>query len=209
MTGTPGLRERKKLELRRLLSELALDLFSKRGFDSVSVAEIAVAANVSEKTVFNHFATKEDLLLAGRRELWIQLMEEVRERSAGVPVFAVVRQHVLSITEQLQAVPARKRTAFCKLVQSTPAIHMRMFEMALQYERQIGDLLAAETRASTNAPTPWVVASLIGPLSQLAFGVGWGESNSRTHAETLAGIEGAFDLIDEGLAGYGARKGKG
>ncbi len=208
MMNKPGLRERKKLELRRLLSDLALDLFSKRSFDSVTVAEIAAAANVSEKTVFNHFAMKEDLLLADRRELWVRLVEDIRERSAGVSVFEVVRQHVLAIAEQLEALSARKRTAFSKLVQSTPAIHMRLFEMSLQYERQIGDLLAAEVRASKNDPTPWVVASLIGPLTRLGCGVGWGEIKPRTHAETLAGIEAAFDLIDKGLAGYGVRKGK-
>ncbi len=206
MMHEPSLRERKKLELRRLLSGLALDLFSKRGFDAVTVAEIAAAANVSEKTVFNHFVMKEDLLLACRRELWVRLVEDIRERSAGIPVFAVVRQHVLSIAEQLQAAPAGKRLAFAKVVRSTPAIHMRLFEMSLEYERQIGDLLAGEVGTAEEDPTPWVVASLIGPLSRLAFGVGWGGSKSRTHAQTLAGIEAAFDLLEEGLAGYGARK---
>ncbi len=208
MTNTPGLRERKKLELRRLLSKLALDLFSKRGFDTVTVAEIAAEANVSEKTVFNHFAMKEDLLLADRRELWVRLVEDIRERSAGVPVFEVVRQHVLAIAEQLEALPAQKRTAFSKLVQSTPAIHMRLFEMSLQYERQIGDLLAAEVRASKNDPTPWVVASLIGPLTRLGCGVGWGEIKPRSHPETVLGIEAAFARIDRGLKAYGVRKGK-
>lgn len=202
----PSLRERKKLELRHLLSSLALDLFSKRGFDSVTVAEIAAAANVSEKTVFNHFATKEDLLLADRRELWVRLVEDIRDRPAGVPVLEVVRQHVLSIAEHLQNAPSGKRTAFSKVVRSTPAIHMRLFEMSLEYERQIGGLLAEETGTAKSDPTPWVIASFIGPLSRLAFGVGWGDDKARTHAETLIGIQSAFDVLDKGLASYGTRK---
>lgn len=202
----PGLRERKKRELRHLLSELALDLFSKRGFESVTVAEIAAAANVSEKTVFNHFATKEDLLLTDRRELWSRLVQEIQDRAAGIPVIEVVRQHVLSIVKHLQNAPAGKRNAFSKVVRSTPAIHMRLFEMSLEYERQIGDLLAEETGASKSDPTPWVIASFIGPLSRLAFGVGWGDDKARAQAEMLAGINAAFDRLEKGLAGYGMRK---
>ncbi len=208
MKNELGLRDRKKIELRRLLADLALDLFSNRGFDAVTVAEIAAAANVSEKTVFNHFATKEDLLLTDRRELWSRLVQDIDDRPSGVPVIEVVRQHVLAIVKHLHNAPAGKRAAFCKVVRSTPAIHMRLFEMSLEYERQIGDLLAEETGASKSDPTPWVIASFIGPLSRLAFGVGWGDDKARTQAETLVGINTAFDHIEKGLAGYGARKGK-
>ncbi len=208
MKSELGLRERKKLELRRLLSELALDLFSNRGFDAVTVAEIAEAANVSEKTVFNHFATKEDLLLSGREEFWIQLVRDIQEREADVPVLVVVRKHTLSIAMRLEAVPAHRRNAFRKVVQSTPAIHMRMFEMAIRYERQIGELLAADTVAKPNDPSPWVISSLIGPLTRFAFGVGLGESKPRTQAETIAGINAVFDLLDKGLADYGMRNDK-
>src|SRR4051812_5213589 len=56
-----GLRERKKRETRDAIAAAALALFLERGFDAVTVADVGVAANVSEKTVFNYFATKEDL----------------------------------------------------------------------------------------------------------------------------------------------------
>ncbi len=63
-----GLRERKKRETRRRLLETATTLFSERGFDQVSVAEIADAADVSKMTVFNYFDSKEDLVFAPLEE---------------------------------------------------------------------------------------------------------------------------------------------
>ena len=57
-----GLRERKKQQTRELIAQTARDLFVAHGFDAVRVAEIAAAADVSEKTVFNYFPTKEDLV---------------------------------------------------------------------------------------------------------------------------------------------------
>jgi AcrR family transcriptional regulator len=58
----PGLRERKKQRTRELIAETARELFVERGFERVTVAEIARSSEVSEKTVFNYFPTKEDLV---------------------------------------------------------------------------------------------------------------------------------------------------
>ena len=62
-TRPEGLRERKKRQMRRHLTDTATEMFLERGFDAVRITEIADACGVSEKTVFNYFPTKEALVL--------------------------------------------------------------------------------------------------------------------------------------------------
>src|SRR5215207_4255607 len=88
---TEGLRERKKRAVRAGIATTARRLFAERGFDAVTVADVAAAADVSEKTVFNHFPTKEDLAFAGREEGIAQLVKAIAERSPGTPVLDVFR----------------------------------------------------------------------------------------------------------------------
>src|ERR1700722_2799935 len=58
-----GLRERKKRLMRQLISDTATEMFLARGFDEVRVSEVAAACDISEKTIYNYFPTKESLLL--------------------------------------------------------------------------------------------------------------------------------------------------
>ncbi|HEY0194530.1 MAG TPA: helix-turn-helix domain-containing protein, partial [Kofleriaceae bacterium] len=79
----PGLRERKKQETRKRISDTATGLFMQRGFDKVTVAEIAELANVSKMTVFNYFARKEDMLFDREPEALELIRRAVVERPAG------------------------------------------------------------------------------------------------------------------------------
>jgi AcrR family transcriptional regulator len=207
MTVDVGLRERKKREMRRLLADIAMHLFAERGFDAVTVADIAAAANVSAKTVFNYFATKEDLVLDGREEIEAELVRAVRERAPDESILAAVRRHTFLVAERMNALPAERRALFLKVVRNSPTVHTRMRQMSLQYEDQLADILAEEATASAGDPTPRVVASLLGMLARLAFGVpGWPDGRQRSHAEIVAGIGAAFDLFERGLSEYGVRK---
>jgi AcrR family transcriptional regulator len=96
MDGKPGLREKKKRHTRQLIAESALRLFIERGFDEVTVAEVAEAADVSEGTVFNYFPTKEDLFFGGRRAFESEVIEAVRGRAPGVSVIDAFRHLVLN-----------------------------------------------------------------------------------------------------------------
>src|SRR3954464_12911095 len=103
--GAPneGLRERKKRATRDAIAAAARRLFAERGFDAVTVAEIAVAADVSEKTVFNHFPTKEDLVFAGGEARLDQLLADLAKRPAGTPVLGVFRATTEAMIDGLGA----------------------------------------------------------------------------------------------------------
>jgi AcrR family transcriptional regulator len=86
-----GLRETKKAETRREIADTAMRLFVQRGFDHVTVAEVAAAARVSEKTVFNYFPTKEDLFFDEVPEREAALVAAIRDRSPGESIVAALR----------------------------------------------------------------------------------------------------------------------
>src|SRR6266536_5632612 len=90
-----GLRERKKQRTRQLIADTAMRLFRERGFDGVTVAEIARAAEVAEATVFNYFPTKEDLVYGRMEAFEEELLRAVRERAPGESVLAAFGRFAL------------------------------------------------------------------------------------------------------------------
>jgi AcrR family transcriptional regulator len=90
-----GLRERKKQQTRQLIADTAWRLFADRGFERVTVAEIAREAQVAVATVFNYFPTKEDLFFYRLEAFGAQLVEAVSERPAGEPALAAFRRALM------------------------------------------------------------------------------------------------------------------
>src|ERR687888_762867 len=104
MSAKPGLRERKKERTRQAIAEAAHRLFRERGFDAVTVAQVAREAEVSEGTVFNYFRTKEDLFYGQMETFEAALLAAVRERPAGESALAAFRTFVL---ERSRGLPER------------------------------------------------------------------------------------------------------
>src|SRR5436190_8036524 len=92
---TMGRRERKKLQTRQLLADTARRLFAERGFEQVSVAEVAREADVAEATVFNYFPTKEDLVFSGLERFEDELLAAVRDRPHGESILQAFGRFVL------------------------------------------------------------------------------------------------------------------
>src|ERR1700704_685210 len=100
MGEEPGLRERKKRETRQRISDVATLMFATRGFDDVTVAEVAAAANVSKMTVFNYFPRKEDLLFDRTDEAVALLTGAIKERQPGDSFVSALRGLLLDLLER-------------------------------------------------------------------------------------------------------------
>src|SRR5712692_7150084 len=96
-----GLRERKKKQTRQVIAETALRLFNERGFDSVTVAQVARAADVSDATVFNYFPTKESLFFGQMQTFEEALVQAVGERRVGESVLAAFRRFIDERSQRL------------------------------------------------------------------------------------------------------------
>jgi AcrR family transcriptional regulator len=95
MSGEMGLRERKKRQTYQAISDAAIALFLKKGFDRVSVAEVAAAADVSKPTLFRYFPAKEDLALHRFADHEDEAARVVAARPPGIPPLDALQRHFL------------------------------------------------------------------------------------------------------------------
>ena len=105
--ATMGLRERKKAMTRLALEDAALELFQAKGFDHTTVDEIAEACNVSRRTFFRYFATKEDIFSGDKAEHDTEMLELIAGRPADEPALESLRAAVLAMAAGLSTDRAR------------------------------------------------------------------------------------------------------
>jgi AcrR family transcriptional regulator len=148
VAAEPGLRQRKKQQTRELIADAARGLFAERGFDSVTVAQVARAANVSEVTVFNYFPTKEDLFYGGMQFFEERLLDAVRERAPGESVLEAFRRPVLEGMPRLASDEAAAVIAgAANLISASPALEAHEREIVARYTRRLAEQLADEAGA--------------------------------------------------------------
>jgi AcrR family transcriptional regulator len=160
----PGLRERKKQQTRRLLADTARQLFADRGFDAVTVAEIAHAADVSEPTVFNYFPRKEDLVFSGLEGFEDELLTAIWERPTGQSVFDAFATFVGEPRGLLAAGDkniATRLREISQMITESPALLAREQQILARYTAALTDLIANETGAGADDPRPAVTAAAL------------------------------------------------
>jgi AcrR family transcriptional regulator len=166
MMGAPelGRRERKKIQTRELIAETARQLFSERGFDHVSVAEIAREADVSETTVFNHFRTKEDLVYWRTDTFEGELLAAIRQRAPRESILTAFGRFVLAprgLLGQTDPDAVEQLARLTRMITDSPALLAREHEIMARYAESLAALLADETRARPGDVAPWVAANAL------------------------------------------------
>jgi len=154
----PGLRERKKEQRRERLKVAAFELFSERGFDNVTVEEIADRAEVSKSTLFRYFETKEDLLLFDVRSHRDALLHELAHRPSDEPVLVSLRASLQALAADYQADRGLAVTRN-RMIAETPSLSARSLERQVAWEEGLAEAIRprlsdrpdAETRAAVLA----------------------------------------------------------
>jgi AcrR family transcriptional regulator len=209
-----GLRERKKQETRQRIAETARRLFAERGFERVSVAEVARAADVSQQTVFNYFPTKEDLVFWRLGTFEDELLATIRDRDEGESILAAFGRFVLAQRGLLGQVDpdARERLeAVTRTIVESPALLAREQQIFARYTESLATLIAQEQGADATDLRPWVAANaMMGAHRALVHHarrrVAEGARSPQLAREVRTAAEQALALLAEGLGDYGVTR---
>jgi AcrR family transcriptional regulator len=209
-----GLRERKKQQTRQHIAETARRLFGKRGFDRVTVAEVARDAEVSEQTVFNYFPTKEDLVYWRLQSFEDELLHVIREREPGEPVLAAFGRFILAARGLLADHDPQAReelAALTRMIAASRALLAREEQIFASYTASLASALAEETKADAADLRPWAAANAMMGVHRAIVHharsrVIEGARHPELAAEVRARAEEALALLDAGLEGYAVKR---
>jgi AcrR family transcriptional regulator len=203
-----GLRQRKKRAARDAIAATARRLFAEHGFDAVTVAEVATAAEVSEKTVFNYFPTKEDLAFAGREEGIAQLVASITERPPGTSVLDVFRALTTAVFDNFVAPGDEDLLAVAKIIRHSPTLQERL---TVGWEAGAAAITAAIAETSGAADddfVPGMIARTLWWTHRSIFlmalhGLVDGEDREQLVVRLRAVADRAYDQLAAGLGEYG------
>jgi len=211
-TTGEGLRERKKRQTREAIAATAMELFLARGFDDVTIADIARAADVSRKTIFNYFPAKEDLVFHEGRERRAALVEAIRTRPAGEPLVAPFRRATMEYLDRVERGSVDALVAVPRLVAASTALRTRLSVGWEKEAAQLAPVIAEEAGAADGDLVPMVVARTLAWTHRLTFRAAFtrllaGEDQRIVAADLREQATRAYDLLEAGLGGYGAAGG--
>jgi len=205
--GRPaGLRERKKRRTRDALLRAALDLFIAQGYEQTTVDEIVDAVEVSQRTFFRYFASKEDVAFGIQEMVESRFLTELRRRPSEEAPFEAIRGAVHhtwdgigDAVEAIATVELHMRTY--RMIESTPSLHAVHLRRCIDLENQIARLIAEREGLDVDEdPRPRVaVAAFCGVMR--VTGQLWGQGRD-TSVESLRVLtESYLDQLGPALAG--------
>ncbi|GGQ16686.1 AcrR family transcriptional regulator [Actinomadura coerulea] len=205
-----GLRETKKQQTRQSISNHATRLFLRHGFDRVTIADVAAAAQVAKMTVTNYFPRKEDLALDLHEAFTASLARTVAERAPGESALAALRRGFLEAVRRQDAVIGFSGPPFARMITGSPALVARLREFHEEREEALAAVLAEETGAGPDDVLPRLVAAQLGGVHRVLFQETLrrnvrGETREEIEAALAESAKTAFDLLEPSLGSYATR----
>ncbi|MFL4907090.1 TetR/AcrR family transcriptional regulator [Streptomyces sp. MMS24-I2-30] len=207
-----GLRERKKRETRQRISDIATGLFLEHGFVTVTMADVAEAADVSVNTVYNYFPAKEDLIFDRSAGTVGRLARWVRGRDAGESaaraVLRELRAEVEAVSPRVGLMAGYER--FLRVVHEAPALRSRLWTMQQETQDSLEETLRAEVAAPADDPLTGLIASQICWIHQTAVArIGremmTGRKPDEVSREVLVLLDDIEELLSEKVLNYAVR----
>ncbi|MEU0389456.1 TetR family transcriptional regulator [Streptomyces chartreusis] len=194
-----GLRERKKQRMYQVVSDIAIRLFLEKGFDAVSVAEVAAAAEISKPTLFRYFPAKEDLVLHRIADHEGEAAQVVAE-AEGEPV-AALRRHFLEGLERCDPVTGLnddpRVLAFHRLLYGTPSLVARAHTHQERSEAALAEVLGGDLDARLAAGQIMAVQRILALENWRRIAAG--ERVADVRGDAVAAAERAFGWLAAGL----------
>jgi AcrR family transcriptional regulator len=209
-----GLRARKKRVARETIAATARRLFAERGFDAVTVAEIAATADVSEKTVFNHFATKEDLAFAGREEGIERLVAAITGRAGTDSVLDVFRALTTTVIDDFVAGGHEDLLTVAKIIRGSRTLQERLTVGWESGAAAITAAIAETSGAAEDDLVPAIVARTLWWTHRSIFlaalhGLQAEEDREQLVVRLRVAADRAYEQLAGGLGEYGKSPSRG
>ena len=153
-----GLRERKKQQTREAIHRAAMRLFAERGFEATTIADIAAAADISPRTFFSYFASKEEAVFAKFEPMFADFDRTLRERPAGTTALDALREWIRGMASEFTGdIEAVKLEA--RLRQESPAVAACDLRHMRQFERRLAEAVGEDLGEPADALRPRLVAA--------------------------------------------------
>ncbi|MGD0555486.1 MAG: TetR family transcriptional regulator [Streptosporangiaceae bacterium] len=203
---TVGLREQHKQRTRAAISAAATRLFAERGFDQVTIAQVAETAGVAKMTVANYFPRKEDLVFDQADAVISQLARTITSRTDGESYLAAVRRDYLAELDRADGTTGITSAGFAAMIQRSPALAARGAEIAYQREHALGDAIAAAE--GTDSPELRLVAAQLAAAHRVLYAEAArrslaGEPRASIRAALGQAAQRVFDLLEPSIGSYG------
>src|SRR6202051_1153001 len=177
----PGLRLRKRQQTRERLTRVAMALFLDRGFEATTLDEIAAAADISRRSFFHYFASKEDVVFAWQEESTAALIAAVAARPASESMLAAAENAILATVRQIKPGEA---IAVARLKRDNPALQARDQVKYEKLERALAEALGKRAGHKTER----LQARLVAMIATGAMRIGgelWAAEGAREKPEAL------------------------
>lgn len=190
-----GLRDRKKRQTRDALATAALRLVAERGLEHVTVEEISAAANVSSRTFFNYFPSKDDALIADPSVDSARFVADLAEVPSEVPALAAVRAAMTGVIERIQA-DRESWLLRMVVIERNPSLLPRLVTAGAEVERAMIEAVAARVGVPPDHGFPALLVAVTGAAFRTAM-LRWAAAGGARSLAEL--VDEVFEALAAGL----------